>query len=229
MKSLFLLKWFNTHCDKTQYVMKTDDDMYINLDKLYATVQSNKRPNLLMGSLICNAIPIKDPYNKWYVPHYMFAGKRYPNYLSGTHTHTDTLLYVVFLSQSSSSCYIILCSVDIIFNSLGTAYLMARTTVSKLYNASLDTPMFHLEDIFVTGMLSAKVRIRPVDNIGFSYVRRKLNSCLFKQSISTHKIKLIEMKAIYDKLQSSKNQECPKIKSRLMRDYGPGKCTWPKV
>ena len=145
------------------------------------------------------------------------------------HTHTDTLLYVVFLSQSSSSCYIILCSVEIIFNSLGTAYLMARTTVSKLYNASLDTPMFHLEDIFVTGMLSAKVRIRPVDNIGFSYVRRKLNSCLFKQSISTHKIKLIEMKAIYDKLQSSKNQECPKIKSRLMRDYGPGKCTWPKV
>ena len=63
--------------------MKADDDMYINLDRLYATVQANKRPNLLMGSLICNAIPIKDPYNKWYVPQYMFAGKRYPNYLSG--------------------------------------------------------------------------------------------------------------------------------------------------
>jgi len=193
VKSLFLLKWFNTHCDKTQYVMKADDDMYINLDRLYATVQANKRPNLLMGSLICNAIPIKDPYNKWYVPQYMFAGKRYPNYLSGT------------------------------------SYLMAKTTVAKLYNASLDTPMFHLEDIFVTGMLSARVRIRPVDNIGFSYVRRKLNSCLFKQSISTHKVKLIEMKAIYDKLLTSKNQECPKLKSRLLRDYGPGKCSWPKV
>ena len=112
---------------------------------------------------------------------------------------------------------------------LGTSYLMAKTTVAKLYNASLDTPMFHLEDIFVTGMLSARVRIRPVDNIGFSYVRRKLNSCLFKQSISTHKVKLIEMKAIYDKLQTSKNQDCPKLKSRLLRDYGPGKCSWPKV
>ena len=106
---------------------------------------------------------------------------------------------------------------------------MAKTTVAKLYNASLDTPMFHLEDIFVTGMLSARVRIRPVDNIGFSYVRRKLNSCLFKQSISSHKVKLIEMKAIYDKLQTSKNQDCPKLKSRLLRDYGPGKCSWPKV
>ena len=83
VKSLFLLKWFSSHCDRTQYVMKADDDMYINLDRLYATVQANKRPNLLMGGLICNAIPINDPYNKWYNPQYMFAGKRYPNYLAG--------------------------------------------------------------------------------------------------------------------------------------------------
>ena len=190
--------------------MKADDDMYINLDRLYATVQANKRPNLLMGSLICNAIPIKDPYNKWYVPQYMFAGKRYPNYLSGNSSYWNW-------------------SISFMLNTKGTSYLMAKTTVAKLYNASLNTPLFHLEDIFVTGMLSAKVRVRPVDNIGFSYIRRKLNSCLFKQSISTHKVKLTEMKAIYDKLQTSKNQDCPKLKSRLLRDYGPGKCTWPKV
>ena len=41
---------------------------------------------------------------------------------------------------------------------------------------------------------------RPTDNIGFSYVRRKLNSCLFKQSVSTHNVKLAEMRAIYDKV-----------------------------
>ena len=84
VKSLMLLKWFTQHCDNTQYVMKTDDDMYINLVKLYELVRANKKPQLLMGSLICNAIPIKDPYNKWYVPNYMFSARRYPNYLSGT-------------------------------------------------------------------------------------------------------------------------------------------------
>jgi hypothetical protein len=42
-----------------EYVMKTDDDMYINLPKLYELVQANKKPNLLLGSLICNAVPIK--------------------------------------------------------------------------------------------------------------------------------------------------------------------------
>ena len=107
VKSLMLLKWFTQHCDNTQYVMKADDDMYINLVKLYELVRANKKPQLLMGSLICNAIPIKvtsvlcctvlyctvlycnailikDPYNKWYVPNYMFSARRYPNYLSGT-------------------------------------------------------------------------------------------------------------------------------------------------
>ena len=83
VKSLMLLKWYTQNCDRTQYVMKTDDDMYINLPKLYEVVQANKRPNLLTGSLICNAVPIKDPYNKWYVPTYMFSAKKYPNYLSG--------------------------------------------------------------------------------------------------------------------------------------------------
>ena len=78
-----LLKWFTQNCDKTQYVMKTDDDMYINLVRLYDLVKTNKKPNFLVGSLICNAIPIKDPYNKWYVPSYMFSAKKYPNYLSG--------------------------------------------------------------------------------------------------------------------------------------------------
>lgn len=192
VKSLMLLKWFTQHCDNTQYVMKADDDMYINLVKLYELVQANKKPQLLMGSLICNAIPIKDPYNKWYVPNYMFSARRYPNYLSGT------------------------------------AYLMGRSTAAALYNASLDTPLFHLEDIFVTGILASKVHIRPIDNIGFSYVRRKLNSCLFKQSVSTHNVKLAEMRAIYDKVSSSRGQECPAIRARLLRSYGPGKCTWPK-
>ena len=114
---------------------------------------------------------------------------------------------------------------------------MAKTTVTKLYNASLNTPMFHLEDIFVTGMLSAKVRVRPVDNFDFLAFDigywRTLDYCLFKQSISTHKVNLIEMKEVYDKLQTLKNQDCHnhKLKSRMLRKVhiGPGKCKWPKV
>ena len=44
---------------RVEYLMKTDDDMYINLAKLNAVVRQNRKPTLLMGSLICNAVPIK--------------------------------------------------------------------------------------------------------------------------------------------------------------------------
>jgi len=195
VKSVMLLKWFSQTCDSgprgPQYVLKTDDDMYINLPKLWELAQANKKPQLLMGSLICNAVPIKDPYNKWYVPQYMFGERHYPAYLSGT------------------------------------GYLMSRKTISSLYRASLTLPLFHLEDIYITGLLARQANIRPLDNIGFSYIRRKLNSCLFRQTISTHHVKHAEMRAIYQKLVTSKDIKCPPIKAKLLREYGPGRCKWP--
>lgn len=195
VKSVMMLKWFTQACDMDgkgpQYILKTDDDMYINLIKLWELVQANKKPQLLMGSLICNAVPIKDPYNKWYVPKYMFNERHYPNYLSGT------------------------------------GYLMSRAALAAVYRASLDTPLFHLEDIYVTGILARQSGIRPQDHIGFSYIRRKLNSCLFRQTVSTHHVKHAEMRAIYSKLESSRTTKCLPIRSKLLREYGPGKCKWP--
>ena len=40
---------------------------------------------------------------------------------------------------------------------------MSRSTATELYTASLDTPLFHLEDIFMTGILASKVNIRWID------------------------------------------------------------------
>lgn len=198
VKSVMLLKWFNINCDisnklRTEYVLKTDDDIYINIPQLYELVRTNRKPNLLVGTLICNAVPIKDPHNKWFVPRYMFHEKKYPNYLSGT------------------------------------GYLMNRVTAAKLYASALATPVFHLEDIYITGILSRNVGIRPVDYIGFSYVRRELKACVFQKSISTHHIKHQEMLDMYAKLQKTKAEDCPKLKTKALRPYGAGRCIWPRT
>ena len=42
LKSLVLLHWFTQRCEGSQYVMKTDDDMYINLVKLHQLVLANR-------------------------------------------------------------------------------------------------------------------------------------------------------------------------------------------
>ncbi len=38
VKSMMLLKWFTKECHKVPYVLKTDDDMYINLKQLFQLV-----------------------------------------------------------------------------------------------------------------------------------------------------------------------------------------------
>ncbi|XP_074112806.1 beta-1,3-galactosyltransferase 1 isoform X3 [Cotesia typhae] len=84
VKSVMMLKLVTTMCPQATFLMKTDDDMYVNVPALVKVIRS--RPNsagTLMGSLICNARPISDPKNKWYTPKYMYSEKTYPNYLSG--------------------------------------------------------------------------------------------------------------------------------------------------
>lgn len=85
LKSVMMLKWVTTKCEHAKYLMKTDDDMFVNVPTLLKTLKSKvQSTGTLFGSLICNARPISDPKNKWYTPKYMYSKKIYPNYLSGT-------------------------------------------------------------------------------------------------------------------------------------------------
>ena len=69
IKSLMLLKWFQQNCDgehaRVEYVLKTDDDMFVNLVNLREIVDGDNNNNLLMGRLWASSYPIRDPWNKW--------------------------------------------------------------------------------------------------------------------------------------------------------------------
>ena len=107
----------------------------------------------------------------------------------------------------------------------GTAYLMSRSTALTLYEAALQTPVYHMEDIYITGILSQASGIRPQDNVGFSYVKRRATPCLYAQTISSHHLSINEMLDMHKKVKL-KEGSCAKIKRRFLRSYGPGKCVW---
>ncbi|XP_066961514.1 beta-1,3-galactosyltransferase 1-like isoform X1 [Macrobrachium rosenbergii] len=86
LKSVFMLKWVHQNCPNVNFVMKVDDDIFVNVLNLEQALMNKtvaKTP-LLLGSLICGARPIHDQWSKWYTPKYMFREGKYPNYLSGT-------------------------------------------------------------------------------------------------------------------------------------------------
>ncbi|XP_064471390.1 beta-1,3-galactosyltransferase 1-like isoform X2 [Ornithodoros turicata] len=84
VKSVVLLKWANEHCPQSRFVLKTDDDMFINVPNLITLLRTVGRKKLLLGCLISRATPVRDWSSKWYVPSFVYADHTYPDYLSGT-------------------------------------------------------------------------------------------------------------------------------------------------
>ncbi|XP_047523945.1 uncharacterized protein LOC125062222 [Pieris napi] len=170
LKSIMMLKWVTNNCgDSVRYILKTDDDMYINVPNLMTNLQNRSKIHdqtkekeyLLIGDLICGARPVLDTSNKWYSPRYMYSGRVYPRYLSGT------------------------------------GYVLSTPTAHALYQAALRTHYFHLEDIFITGMCSlrASPRITPRDEPGFSY-NGGGGACAVHSKLTAHRVTPYRMKRV---------------------------------
>ncbi|OQR68222.1 beta-1 [Tropilaelaps mercedesae] len=163
LKSAFLLKWANSSgCSaSSRFVLKTDDDMYVNVHNLVSLLKAKGRSRMLLGALIAKAIPLRDYKSKWYVPSYVFGEKAYPNYLSGT------------------------------------GYVMSTDVIADLLRMTEKTPFFHLEDIYITGLLARRLGVRRLNHEGFKFYKRKNSVCVFRRLITAHKMTPLELKLMF--------------------------------
>ncbi|XP_030759511.1 beta-1,3-galactosyltransferase 5-like [Sitophilus oryzae] len=164
LKSAMMLKLFTMKCQSTaRFLLKIDQDMYLNLPKLIEDLlERNKSTELLMGSVICGAKPITDSKNKWYAgPSYMYSRESYPNYISGT------------------------------------SYCMSNDVPEKLLNTSLHTEIFHLEDVYLTGICASKIKLNLTHNGLFTYRMYPTDYCVFKSLITVHYQDPTSIKGLY--------------------------------
>lgn len=212
IKSLFMLKWFRKSCSrKTKYLMKADDDVYINIPEVYNLITTNKNTCMLAGFMHCGASPITNPFSKQYAPPYMLK-----------HVGGEMFIYPNFLS--------------------GSAYVMTNTTAEILYRMSMITPVFHLEDVYLTGILPTlynRLRYEVIQNSIVPpkvFPDRKLLSrdkeiivqndrrfnmftvakdpCLYANLISSHEVVVSDMKEMYIQVRSL----------RLKKDWNSDVC-----
>ncbi|XP_035697086.1 beta-1,3-galactosyltransferase 1-like [Branchiostoma floridae] len=87
-KTVMILRWAVTFCSGAKYVMKTDDDMFVNIKTLVSHLQSLElevRTDLFMGAIQTGVRPVRRPRNdRYYVSKEDFSDDVYPDYLSGT-------------------------------------------------------------------------------------------------------------------------------------------------
>eukprot|EP00058_Branchiostoma_floridae_P022135 XP_002607625.1 hypothetical protein BRAFLDRAFT_123959 [Branchiostoma floridae] len=119
LKTIMCLKWASEFCPKARFVMKADDDTFVNIYSLLnylRNLHTLRRDKLLMGHVFYDAKPIRDRKGKdkkWYLSHKDYPRETFPNY----------------------TC--------------GFAYVMSKDIVRPLFKASLTVKYIFLEDVYI--------------------------------------------------------------------------------
>lgn len=189
LKTIMMLKWVTNNCDgRVKYIMKCDDDTFVNVPNLLQVLLGGTVPlykasipfydrntvavrspknrlvearRLLTGFLFCEAKPITDTSSKWYSPNYMYNKEFYPNYLSGS------------------------------------GYLMNLEAAKVLYRRLLTTPIFHLEDVYLTGIVADRLKLHRYHHPLFFYSTTK-DLCALRGMISQHQLGPGDIRVAYD-------------------------------
>lgn len=83
IKTAFAMKNFLRHFENSKYFMKIDDDVFLNVDNLKKMIEQAPS-DALIGRVAFNLKPIRDEYNKWFVPSFLYPEDEYPPFLRGS-------------------------------------------------------------------------------------------------------------------------------------------------
>ena len=128
-KGIAALKWISTHCSHTKYVIKADDDAFINIfiarDLLFNKYRDKTRLIMCLvweNMHILRPKAVRDPCFKWCINDGVLPGKKYyPKYCSGA------------------------------------AFFLTGDLVQEMYQATMEVPYFWVDDVYVMGLLTRRL------------------------------------------------------------------------
>lgn len=85
-KHVMGLLWVQEFCPNSKFVIKMDDDIVVNMDRVPQFLNTLKMPEnkpFITGYLLRNMVPIREPANKWYVTQEEYSLSSYPVFVSG--------------------------------------------------------------------------------------------------------------------------------------------------
>ncbi len=135
-KGVGSLRWILNNCYATTFILKTDDDVYVNVFALLKHLQDLHRTGQTSNILFCLLRPYTgvEREGKWGIPHDMYPWRSYPPHC------------------------------------LGMAFVLTMDVVRALYEASYHTPLFWIDDVWLTGMVAANANVRHIASDS-SYLR----------------------------------------------------------
>ncbi|XP_066960222.1 uncharacterized protein [Macrobrachium rosenbergii] len=84
LKTVSMFEWVKTYCSESHFVLKTDDDMFINMPLLLTFIDSKKNDRRVMyGRLAKGWKPVRNKKSKYYIDVATYKKTKYPDFLTG--------------------------------------------------------------------------------------------------------------------------------------------------
>ncbi|XP_067623250.1 uncharacterized protein [Eurosta solidaginis] len=84
LKTVSTLEWVDAHCRQAKFILKTDDDMFINVPKLLQFIDGHaKQKRVIYGRLAKQWKPIRNKKSKYYVSTEQFSQPIFPAFTTG--------------------------------------------------------------------------------------------------------------------------------------------------
>lgn len=84
LKTVSLTEWVDSFCTKVRFVLKTDDDMFINMPRLLSFVDEHvNQKRIIYGRLARKWKPIRNSRSKYFVSVKQFSPPIFPDFVTG--------------------------------------------------------------------------------------------------------------------------------------------------
>lgn len=84
LKTISMLEWVDNYCPNVAFVLKTDDDMFINVSKLLAFLaKRNRSDRIIYGRLAKKWKPIRNKKSKYYISPQQYKPGVFPDFTTG--------------------------------------------------------------------------------------------------------------------------------------------------
>lgn len=84
LKTISALEWVHTYCSKVQFVLKTDDDVFINVERLLSFISGiDQKVDAIYGRIAKNWKPLRIKESKYYTSFRQYKPEVFPSFTTG--------------------------------------------------------------------------------------------------------------------------------------------------